>query len=71
MFYQLWMVHAQIDLQFIPLEFLLLSRAAEAIYTWGFTILCCELSLLSPNDNTKNIPPQICTNPPDWLRFNK
>ncbi|KAJ9050027.1 hypothetical protein DSO57_1018460 [Entomophthora muscae] len=48
MFYQLWMV--------IPLAFILLPGATEAIYTCAFSIPCQEFSLLLPTDKLPEVP---------------
>ncbi|KAJ9067064.1 hypothetical protein DSO57_1003370 [Entomophthora muscae] len=65
MFKQLWMVHAQIDIREISLAFFLFPGATKAIYTRAFSILCKELSLLSPdNNNGAKKTPHTCTNPP-------
>ncbi|KAJ9083286.1 hypothetical protein DSO57_1036196 [Entomophthora muscae] len=61
MFKQLWMIHAQIDIQVIPIAFSLLPGATKAIYTCVFSILCRAITLLSlaNNDKFKKTPPQL------------
>ncbi|KAJ9067710.1 hypothetical protein DSO57_1036391 [Entomophthora muscae] len=65
MFYQLWMINAQIDIWVIPLTFFIFPGATEAIYTCASFILFQELSLLPPNDDAKKTPPHMHPNPPD------
>ncbi|KAJ9066711.1 hypothetical protein DSO57_1006933 [Entomophthora muscae] len=56
MFYQLWMVHAQVDIWVILLVFFFLPGATKAIYTRAFTILQQELSLLLLTNNIQKSP---------------